>query len=339
MSDSLSLWLTDAEKTLSTGGSLAQSLYRVPVTVFLTGALGAGKTTFLQGLGRSLGIGQRLTSPTYALEQRYPTQHFGELLHIDLYRLTHKDAEHLVHSSENHHGIRCIEWADRLPDGVPADEGIAVSLAERADGLGRELTVSFRDIALPSPPEINAWREELFLPHLIARHCDAVAETAVRLGEEYARRGHIVRLGALRAAAMTHDLLRFVDFHRGAGHIEREINPTHARTWEAVKAQYADMRHEQAAAQFLTGKGFPELAEIVRVHGLTLADATRVTTEQRLLYYADKRVKIDEVVSLEERLRDFTVRYSHLGKLRESDAWYDEARRTEHDLFPEGPPF
>jgi tRNA threonylcarbamoyladenosine biosynthesis protein TsaE len=370
--------------THAAGASLAQSLYRIPVTILLTGPLGAGKTTFLQGLGEGLGIGQRLTSPTYALEQRYRTEHFGELLHIDLYRLTQHDAGQLIHSSERHHGIRCIEWADRLtvqPDGeappahaggfsdnrlrrslaepaeaaaeqsthssvglqrrLPAKAGetIAIALTERPDGAGRDLRVAFQDIALPTLSQVDAWRQELFLPHIIARHCDMVAQTAVRFGEELQKRGIIVRLATLRAAGAVHDLLRFVDFHRGAAHIERQINPAHARKWAEVKAEYAGLHHEAAAAKFLTGKGFPELAEIVRVHGLTLADATRVTTEQRLLYYADKRVKLDDVVSLEERLRDFTARYSHQGRLRESDAWYDEARKTEHALFPDGPPF
>jgi len=338
MSDSVSLWLTDAEMTLSAGASLASTLYHVPVTILLTGSLGAGKTTFLQGLGQALGIPQRLTSPTYALEQRYPLEHFGELLHIDLYRLTPKEAMHFIHSSERHHGIRCIEWADRLA--TPVDgESISIALAEHQDGHGRDLQVSFADIAIPSLDQVNAWREEFFLPHLIGRHCDAVAQTAVRFGEAFQERGYIVRLAALRAAGAVHDLFRFVDFHRGTAHREREIHPLHARKWEEIKEQYPELRHEAAVAKFLTGKGFSELAEIVRVHGLTLADSTRITTEQRLLYYADKRVKLDDVVSLEERLRDFTERYSHLGRLRESDAWYDEARKTEKELFPDGPPF
>ena len=338
MSDLVTLWLRDAEITSSAGASLAHTLYRIPVTIWMTGPLGAGKTTFLQGLGRELGIPQRLLSPTFALEQRYHTRQCGELLHIDLYRLSPNDAQHLVHSSDHHTGIRCIEWADRLQES-PAQEGIDITLAERPDDTGRELTVSFRDLALPSFEQISTWREQFFLSRVIIRHCDAGANAAVRLGGELLKRGQIIRLQALRAAAQVHDLLRFVDFHRGAGHIEEEILPERAQKWEEVKALYPGLHHEAAVSRFLIGQGFPELAEIVRVHGLTLADATRVTIEQRLLYYADKRVKIDEVVSLEERLRDFTERYSHLGKLRESDAWYDEARKTERSLFPDGPPF
>lgn len=338
MDDSVTLWLEDAQKTLSAGASLVHTLYHIPVTIWLKGELGAGKTTFLQGFGQELGVAQRLTSPTFALEQRYPTRHWGELLHTDLYRLTPHQAADLVQSSEHHHGIRCIEWADRLPESHEGDS-MTVSLAECRGREGRELTVAFADLPLPTDVQIHAWREEFCLPHLVARHCDAVAQTAVRLGRALLQSGRVVRLDALRAAGAVHDLMRFVDFHRGTSQREHEINPEHAQKWAEVRAQYPGLRHEAVVARFLTGQGFGALAEIVRVHGLTLADVSRTTIEQKLLYYADKRVMIDDVVSLEERLRDFTLRYSHAGRLQESDAWYDEARRTEHELFPNGPPF
>lgn len=338
MVDSVHLWLPNAEKTMSAGASLAETLSRVPVTIFLRGPLGAGKTTFLQGFAQALGITEPLVSPTYALEQRYPLRAFGEFLHIDLYRLSPRDAEKLIAGSEDHRGVRCIEWAERLGE-REHDESITVTLEDEEGKEGRSLTVQFGDIALPSRGQIEAWREDVCLPLLIRKHCDAVASAAVRLGEALLKRGQIVRLEALRAAAQTHDLLRFVDFHRGTAHAEHDIHPEHVQRWAALKAQYPDLRHEAAAAQFLTGQGYPELGDIVRVHGLTLADSSRVTIEQKLLYYADKRVKLDDVVSLEERLRDFTERYSRNGRLQESDAWYDEARKTERLLFPEGPPF
>ena len=49
MSDSCSIWLENEQKTTSTGRSLAGTLYSLPLTVLLTGELGAGKTTFLKG--------------------------------------------------------------------------------------------------------------------------------------------------------------------------------------------------------------------------------------------------------------------------------------------------
>jgi HD superfamily phosphohydrolase YqeK len=265
------------------------------------------------------------------------TAEAGELLHVDLYRLPPPEALSLLESSADHPGLRCVEWADRVPSHL-FEGGIVLTLKDEPGRSGRSLTVEFLDLPIPSRDDVIAWREEILLSPLIAKHCDAVAAFSVRLGEELLKRGIVVRLAALRAAGELHDLLRFTDF-RGAAHIEEEVHPERAKTWEALKARYRGMRHEAAATTFLREHGFPEIAEIVRVHGLTLTGSHRITTEQRVLYYADKRVKIDEVVSLEERLSDFTERYSKNGKLEESDAWYEEARRTERELFPEGPPF
>jgi len=338
MTESIRIWLPDAEMTRRTGASLAHTLYGVPLTVWLAGELGAGKTTLLQSFAKELGIRERLTSPTFALEQRYKTQLWGELLHIDLYRLTPHEAADLVHSSDEHQGIRCIEWSERLPASL-RQGGIHVFLEDRTGESGRHLSAEFRDLAIPSAAQTDAWREELMLSSIVQRHCDAVARTAVRLGEALQQQGILVRLQALQAAGQLHDLLRFLDFHHGAAHVEEEISPERSRLWEEQKRNYRGLRHEEACAKFLTTQGFPGIAEIVRPHGLTLGSSERTTIEQKLLYYADKRVKIDEVVTLEERLRDFSERYGKNGKLTESDAWYDEARRTERELFPDGAPF
>lgn len=54
--------------------------------LLLVGPLGAGKTTLVQALGRSLGSRAQITSPTYTLIHEYPTPE-GVLIHIDAYRL------------------------------------------------------------------------------------------------------------------------------------------------------------------------------------------------------------------------------------------------------------
>ena len=59
-----------------------------PVILALQGDLGAGKTTFVQGLASGLGIDARVTSPTFTIMQRYPIPGLnGSLYHIDCYRL------------------------------------------------------------------------------------------------------------------------------------------------------------------------------------------------------------------------------------------------------------
>lgn len=63
------------------------------VIIALQGDLGAGKTTFVQTLGRELGITETMQSPTYVLMKKYQiTNHaFQTLIHIDAYRLNNAE--------------------------------------------------------------------------------------------------------------------------------------------------------------------------------------------------------------------------------------------------------
>lgn len=88
-------------------------------TILLSGELGAGKTTFVQGLGEGLRIRQTLTSPTFTLMNVYPTTHptIHTLIHVDLYRLTADDrlAElDLPSLQADPHTLLVIEWPERL---------------------------------------------------------------------------------------------------------------------------------------------------------------------------------------------------------------------------------
>ena len=143
----------------------------------------------------------------------------------------------------------------------------------------------------------------------------------------------------LRRSAEAHDLLRFLDFRAGGfvgpeNHSEEQLE-----LWAKIRTQFPGIKHEPACAEFLRENGFPAVAEVVAVHGLMLPTPPRRTVEQQLLFYADKRVKIDERVSLEDRFTDFRVRYSGGEKTKEAETWFKEARGVEADLFPEGIPF
>ena len=76
------------EATEHFGGSLAP-LLRPGDTVLLSGDLGAGKTTFVRGLARALGVQGPVTSPTFVLLHSYPTTAGFDLLHADVWRLEH----------------------------------------------------------------------------------------------------------------------------------------------------------------------------------------------------------------------------------------------------------
>lgn len=331
MPDRCSTVARTAEHMEQSGASLARTLYAMPLTILLSGPLGAGKTTFLQGFGRALGIAERITSPTFALEQRYRTQAYGEMLHIDLYRLSEAAAHTLIEQSEDHAGIRCIEWSDRLEGADAQDEHMIIRMDEQTDGA-RRITCCFGDMSLPTREQVQAWRTYVRLPENVIRHCDAVAAFARKLGERMLDKGRIVRLLALERAAQLHDLFRFVDFLPAASeHASQEAR----EHWTVLSETYGSI-HEDAAAQFVTEKGFPELGRILRTHGMKGDDPA--TIEQQLLFYADKRVIGDRVSSLEERFEDFRQRYSGGKDTEQSRAWLAACRDMEQRLFPEGAP-
>lgn len=323
MFETVNIWLPNEQKTHFAGKSLAHTLYHFPLTIFLRGELGAGKTTFLQGFAKELGISAPLTSPTYALEQQYRTKSGLPFVHIDLYRLSPADAAQLLDQTDITEGIRCVEWADRLPE-IPASlPHILIDLKEEKDG--RNLTVTFNDMPIPSDSQIAEWRRTVALPDNIIAHCEAVKSVSKGLGEHFLSEGSVVRLRSLTSAAALHDLLRFIDFEDGqlAGN----------DTWQSLKREFPGMKHEAAASAFLKQKGFDGIGQIVSTHGLANPTIRDTLIEQKLLFYADKRAAHDMVVTLKERFREFEERYK-----KPAGQWAEEAHLLEKQLFGENPP-
>ena len=77
------------EETWQVAAEVA-ALLRPGRVVALHGDLGAGKTTFVQGMGLALGLKRPVTSPTFTLSTEYQTPRF-KLVHMDLYRLSGPD--------------------------------------------------------------------------------------------------------------------------------------------------------------------------------------------------------------------------------------------------------
>jgi tRNA threonylcarbamoyladenosine biosynthesis protein TsaE len=91
--------------------------------VLLEGELGAGKTTFVQALARSLGVKERVTSPTFVIQKTYAlpssqTKHgFKRLVHIDAYRLNSLDDLRMLGWGEcvaDPHALILLEWPERV---------------------------------------------------------------------------------------------------------------------------------------------------------------------------------------------------------------------------------
>ena len=93
----------------------------------LSGDLGAGKTTFVQGFLRGLGVRKKITSPTFVIIKNYELRiknhgKYGRAYHIDCYRI--KKVKELLDLGlkeilENPQNIVLIEWAERIKRALP----------------------------------------------------------------------------------------------------------------------------------------------------------------------------------------------------------------------------
>jgi tRNA threonylcarbamoyladenosine biosynthesis protein TsaE len=127
-------------ETEALGGRLAQVLKPGSVVAF-TGDLGAGKTAFVRGLARGLGITQRVTSPTYTIANEYEGGRLP-LFHFDLYRLSGEDELYEIGWEDYlaRGGVCALEWSERAP-GLLEETCIRVDI-RRGPGEGqREITV------------------------------------------------------------------------------------------------------------------------------------------------------------------------------------------------------
>ncbi len=124
---------------------LSELAYQGALVLALQGELGAGKTTFIQGLGKALGIKEKILSPTFVIMRRYgvrPRIKYGasslgrdkgspakagtpmNLYHLDCYRLNGVEDlsglgfEEILKDKKN---LVVIEWAERIKNVLPKD--------------------------------------------------------------------------------------------------------------------------------------------------------------------------------------------------------------------------
>jgi tRNA threonylcarbamoyladenosine biosynthesis protein TsaE len=126
-------------ETAALGEMFGRTLNR-PLVVALQGELGAGKTVFVRGAARGLGVIEPVTSPSFVLFKIYNGR--LPLYHFDFYRLSEDEdplelgfAEYLPGE-----GIAFIEWSERLPGLLP-DEYVQIDIESFFDekGEGRRL--------------------------------------------------------------------------------------------------------------------------------------------------------------------------------------------------------
>lgn len=105
--------VADAEGTRRIAQALAHLLRRGDL-IILSGELGAGKTTFTQGLGAALGVRSGIISPTFVLVRRHPSLVGGpDLVHADAYRLgSAAEIDDIDLENEMDTAVTVVEWGE-----------------------------------------------------------------------------------------------------------------------------------------------------------------------------------------------------------------------------------
>jgi len=111
------VFVENLKETLNLGEKLSQKLNPQSI-VLLKGPIGAGKTSFVQGIARGLSISEDITSPTFALSHHYCSGKIP-LIHLDLYRLENSYSAKEVFFSEEEEALQneailIIEWPELI---------------------------------------------------------------------------------------------------------------------------------------------------------------------------------------------------------------------------------
>ena len=111
------MFVENLKETFILGGKLSQKLDPKSI-VLLQGPIGAGKTTFVQGIAKGLSVSEDITSPTFALSHHYKSGKIP-LIHLDLYRLKDFSSAKEVFFSEEEEAIQSqailvIEWPELI---------------------------------------------------------------------------------------------------------------------------------------------------------------------------------------------------------------------------------
>ena len=139
-------WITHSPaETEALGARLAEALDAGRVVAF-TGDLGAGKTAFVSGMARALGVEERVTSPTFTIVNEYEGGRLP-LFHFDMYRLG--DADELFHIGWEDYlargGICAVEWSENVAEALEPD-AVRVSIVRGDGDSDRMITIEGVDL-------------------------------------------------------------------------------------------------------------------------------------------------------------------------------------------------
>jgi len=158
---------------------------------------------------------------------------------------------------------------------------------------------------LPTREQCFEILNSLHVPAHIIRHSLVTAKLAVFLAHRLNEKGHNVEAELVERACLLHDMLRICDCkNTDTSRFDQPVTDEDRAKWRTLREQFAGYGHEEAAYEMLKDR-YPRLALAVKRHryAALLDENDKPTSwEQKLVYYADKRVMHDKIVPLQQRL-------------------------------------
>ena len=132
---------SENEKETEALGETMAGLVSPGTVIAFTGDLGAGKTAFVRGLARGLGIRQRITSPTFTIVNEYEGGRLP-LFHFDLYRLGSSDELFDIGWEDflARGGVCAVEWSENILDALE-EETVFVDIRRGNTDRQRIITI------------------------------------------------------------------------------------------------------------------------------------------------------------------------------------------------------
>jgi len=130
----------DADEMRAIARDVIAPLLRAGDLVILTGDLGAGKTTFTQGLGGALGVRGPIASPTFIIARAHPSEVEGPaLIHVDAYRLRSlAELDDLDLDATLDDSVTVVEWGEGAAETLSDDRLHVVITRSRGGELDME---------------------------------------------------------------------------------------------------------------------------------------------------------------------------------------------------------
>ncbi len=135
----MSIHITKTEQETEHLGSLLAQQLPDGAVVAMYGDLGAGKTAFVRGMAKGMGIDCRVSSPTFTIVNEYLGPR--ELIHFDMYRLSGADELFEIGWEDylNRGAVCAVEWSENVQEAFFGDE-ITVTI-EKLDDTTRRITI------------------------------------------------------------------------------------------------------------------------------------------------------------------------------------------------------